>query len=710
MADINGTSGNDVLLFVGSVSHLSTTLTNPYDGTEVLIDDDYNSSSLSYDGMGGTDTLLMSNIGDAMFLILNSQIKFANIERIIAGEGGDVVILADATEILGDVSIDGGGASDVLWGNIGNDTINGRSGNDNINGGPGNDILNGNEDDDLIYGGDGMDTLNGGSGRDILHGGNDNDSLIFTFDSISGPASVTNDGSSGVGGTGETASVTGLFVSSDVFDGGAGYDTLTMTAASDVFRLWDPVTSGHPDATPLRLIDIEEIRAGAGNDVIDLTDPNHSYGDIKILGEAGNDTIWSSAGNDTLDGGDNDDSIYGGIGNDHLIGGNGNDILRGGPNASVSGVFQSVTYDKDFSDDTVFPPLMEKQYLQHMETLGVAPGDLSIHFDSTATITLGESHAGYYNMVGVYDIAADGSIGNVRIAWENLHAVSAGATFSFDVTAGTDLGFFIIADGYRLNKNASNRYDFNDGSLQFIYHYHQADQREAAVGDDGNAVSLVYNDGHGSGDMVLQGHIYHSSERGGDYNLNTDDQVHMVSGLASANDTGTLRIGFEDLYNWGDADFDDAVFNLQISSQSVQYLAIQDNDVLEGGAGNDILYGGAGDDILNGGSGNDDLYGEEGADRFLFSNLGDGVDTVHDFTAGAGGDIIDISHILEGFDPLTDMINDFVRLTQQGSDVRMDINADGQGTDFVTLATIVGGTGGFDAQQLLDMGNLAAAA
>jgi Ca2+-binding RTX toxin-like protein len=472
--------------------------------------------------------------------------------------------------------------------------------------------------------------------------------------------------------------------------------------------LWDPVTADHPDSTPLRLIDVEEIRAGAGNDVIDLTDPNHGYGNITILGESGNDTIWSSEGNDTLDGGDGNDSISGGIGNDHLIGGIGNDILRGGPNGSVSGVFQSVTYDKDFSDDTVFPPLVEKQQLQHMETLGIEHGDLSITYDTTATLTFVNSVGSYKNMLGTYAIQSDGSIGDVHMAWDNLKAQHAGDQHTFNVSAGTDVGFFLIGDGWRANNMAVNNYDFSQGTLRFVYNYNGAGERAATINDDGSQVSLIYNDG--SHDTVLQGHVYHSSERGGSYSLNTDDQVHMVSGLPDANNDSVLGISFEDKYNGGDSDFNDGWFNLTVASQTVQTLAVQDNDLLEGGAGNDTLYGGAGDDILNGGSGNDDLYGEEGADRFLFSNLGDGFDTVHDFTAGAGGDIVDISNILEGFDSLTDLISDFVRLTQQGSDVRVDINADGQGTDFVALAMIVGGTGGFDAQQLLDMGNLAAAA
>ncbi|MDD2950166.1 MAG: calcium-binding protein [Sulfuricurvum sp.] len=72
------------------------------------------------------------------------------------------------------------------------------------------------------------------------------------------------------------------------------------------------------------------------------------------------------------------------------------------------------------------------------------------------------------------------------------------------------------------------------------------------------------------------------------------------------------------------------------------------NDTLNGNAGADILYGGAGDDTLIGdddytdgaeagyadtligGTGNDLLQGGSGNDTYVF-NLGDGVDTIHDF-------------------------------------------------------------------------------
>lgn len=74
-------------------------------------------------------------------------------------------------------------------------------------------------------------------------------------------------------------------------------------------------------------------------------------------------------------------------------------------------------------------------------------------------------------------------------------------------------------------------------------------------------------------------------------------------------------------------------------------LAIDAGTVIEnayGGDGNDVVIGNAAANQICGGRGNDLLYGEGGQDVFVFRS-GCGVDTVMDFTAGAGtGDIIDL--------------------------------------------------------------------
>jgi hypothetical protein len=73
------------------------------------------------------------------------------------------------------------------------------------------------------------------------------------------------------------------------------------------------------DGSAPRLVSIETIRMGAGDDVVDLTSKRYSYGDVTIRGGAGDDVLWSNAGNDILDGGRGDDQLAGGAGDDVYV-------------------------------------------------------------------------------------------------------------------------------------------------------------------------------------------------------------------------------------------------------------------------------------------------------------------------------------------------------------------------------------------------------
>ena len=125
--------------------------------------------------------------------------------------------------------------------------------------------------------------------------------------------------------------------SQDIFNGGAGIDTLVGTGSADAILL-DDTRSGAQQSGP-RLSGIEIINAGAGDDVVDLTSTRYSYGDVTIDGGSGNDVLWSSQGNDVLLGGSGNDRMDGGAGKDYLVrrqrrrrlfGGFMEDILQGG--------------------------------------------------------------------------------------------------------------------------------------------------------------------------------------------------------------------------------------------------------------------------------------------------------------------------------------------------------------------------------------------
>ncbi len=132
------------------------------------------------------------------------------------------------------------------------------------------------------------------------------------------------------------------------------------------------------------------------------------------------------------------------------------------------------------------------------------------------------------------------------------------------------------------------------------------------------------------------------------------------------------------------------------------------SDVLDGGDGDDRLYAGWGDDILSSGDGNDILVGGSGADTYVFDANSNGVDAIKDFKTSQG-DVLDISDLLEGYDPLSDAITDFVQITDSGSNSILSIDVDGGSDNFVQIATLSNVTGLTDEDALLTSGNLIAA-
>ena len=164
--------------------------------------------------------VIVGSVVDDMFLgsLCADEIDGAGGDDNIDGRAGNDVINGGA----GDDHIVAGDGDDVVFGGDGNDIIFGGAGNDHLFGGAGDDRLFGGDGDDVIFGNTGGDHLSGGDGDDLLLGGEGND--------------VISDGAGSdkvFGGMGNDRIVASFDADDDVYDGGAGTDTLDYSHATE---------------------------------------------------------------------------------------------------------------------------------------------------------------------------------------------------------------------------------------------------------------------------------------------------------------------------------------------------------------------------------------------------------------------------------------------------------------------------------------------
>ncbi|MCC5664888.1 hypothetical protein LC653_13400 [Nostoc sp. CHAB 5784] len=128
-------------------------------------------------------------------------------------------------------------------------------------------------------------------------------------------------------------------------------------------------------------------------------------------------------------------------------------------------------------------------------------------------------------------------------------------------------------------------------------------------------------------------------------NINLESQSFVINNVPNI---GTIEFTF--------INFD----NVKGTNQSDTIVGDRQNNLLFGNGGNDTLSGNGGNDILAGGSGNDVLTGGLGTDKFVFTNVFEGVDVIKDFRA-TEGDKIQISQAgfgaIEGSDFSYDPLN-----------------------------------------------------
>lgn len=548
----------------------------------------------------------------------------------------------------GSNTLDAGEGNDLLVGGTGTDTLIGGPGTDTVSyaGSPDGvvidlfggaswdgsslDVLSGIENAvgsffaDQLWGTAGPNLLDGGDGNDLLVGGAGADTLI-------GGA-----GSDTASYQGATAGVVVDLLGGAAWDG-AYLDTLVGIENAIGSRFGDQLW-GDGGANVLEGgTGADYLNGGGGSDtanysgasagvVVDLQGgAAWNGGDLDILVSIENAT--GSSFSDQLWGNAGANVLDGGAGNDLLVGGSGPDMLIGGlglDTASYAGSAAGVVVD----------------------LLGGASWDGS-NLDTLS---------GIENAIG--SRFADQLWGD---AGANMLEGGAGADY-LNGSAGTDTASYTSA-------TAGVVVDLL-GGLAWDGAY-----LDTLVGIE-NALGSRFGDQlwGNAGANVLEGGA------GADY-LNGGAGSDTASYVSAS--SGVIV----DLL--GGAAWDGAYLDTLVSIENA--TGSRFNDQLWGNTGANVLDGGAGNDLLVGNAGNDILTGGAGSDRFRYVGSNSGQDTITDFAVGptsSGGDVLDIRDVLVGYNPATSNAQDFVQLQASGSDTVLFVNADGQGTDAVALATL----------------------
>jgi len=157
----------------------------------------------------------------------------------------------------------------------GDNMLNGTQDADVIDGTGANDFIKADAGNDKILSGLGNDSISVGQGADHALGGEGDDTLILSVDGTWGAECYAyNVSSANNVGTGERINLSDYNRFSDVIDGGSGLDKIILSDSSDALFLDDvytPVHHGVDSGTKARLLSVDHIYAGRGNDLIDLS-------------------------------------------------------------------------------------------------------------------------------------------------------------------------------------------------------------------------------------------------------------------------------------------------------------------------------------------------------------------------------------------------------------------------------------------------------
>lgn len=686
-----GGSGNDDYYFTGGGD-----VYNDTSGTErIYLPSGITSNDLTFSRINGEDLLV--EVGTLGSFLLENQfdpsggtIRF---EKIVFHDTSELDLSTKDT-----FTTYGTEAGETIWGiyrgalDI-DDTIYGLAGDDNIDGRSGDDVLD------------------GGEGNDYLTGNSGNDTFVFSpgFDTISDSAN---------GSTTETVLV----------PLGYGPDDLTF------FR-----TVSSPNELLLTVTDLGQMKINYqffgygpvvdyvsfadGSPTIDITNQS-----IETVGTSGNDNVQGitsgASTNDVLNGREGDDTLYGNAGDDTYIFSEGNDlandygsgfdtvefrgnqtpgditIRRGSPDP-VFGFDNNSLVISDQSGNSIkfaehFSYVSSSPSASALERLVFGDGTIVSIFDLEIE-THGTANG---DQINSQVLSGDASTDDTIYGHGGNDTIVGGV--GNDLIYGGDGNDTVFGDGGNdtLYGDAGDDYLYGYGEDDILYGGTGIDTLNGGNGSDhligGDGDDTLIGESHWAetGEDVLEGGAGNDSLTGGN-GLDTASYENAAAGVtASLVGAGASNDGD------GGTDTFSSIENLTGSAH---------NDDLTGDGNANTLKGLGGDDTLYGHGGADVLYGAGGADTFVFKSatVFSGDDTIKDFST-TDGDAIDIADVID-YDPLTDVITDFVQITDNGVDSFLAVDWDGGANNFIQVATIEGVTGLTDEAALVTNGNLIAA-
>ena len=697
----------------------------------------------------------ITGVGNA----LNNLITGGFADNSLAGVQGNDTILG----IAGDDVLDGGSDDDSLDGGTGNDTLFGSTGKDTLVGGDGNDSLDGAGDADALAGGKGNDSyeIEAATGKITELAWQGTDTVIASVDytlganlevlQITGAATkgTGNSLDNVIGGNAAANTLAGgdgndyLFgdngldtlnggAGNDYLDGGAGGDSLIGGTGNDIFivgNAGDKVSelAGQGGDTVLSTISFD-LAAAANVENLTLMGAADLDGDgsavaNKLTGNSGKNGLTGFAGNDTLDGGSDVDTLTGGLGNDLYLVDDFFDVIE-----------ELAGQGKDTVQSTANIYAMAAE-VENLQLLGAAFAGIGNALNNVMTGNEGDNAFDGENgndtiSSGGGDDSLDGGVGS-----DSLAGGLGNDTYGVDVATdkiteaanqGTDevlssaVTYTLGANLEHLTLTGEALDGTGNGLANVIAGNGEANKLSGLGGNDdliGDSGNDTLNGGDGNDELL--GGIGADSLAGGNGNDTLDGGTGSDDLAGGKNDdTYVVDSIFDDVIEAANQGTDIVVATVNHAlADNVENLTLLGsvdgtgnalaNSITGAFIGDNAMDGAGGNDTLVSGYGTDTLTGGAGQDRFRIAIINDGTEEITDFQAGVGGDLLDLSDLLDNFNPGQSDPNDFVQFVTAGGDTTVRVDADGaaNGVSFVDVALLQNVTLSNVAQAMIE-GNL----